>query len=108
MYTLTNYKTKKALREAFNAGKRIACYQPGGLFPGTVNGSCALEGPHYPAPHSWYASADLKDACIVKLDGKSVPACTGCKRPGIVKDKLCASCLTGDDEKGFNSESVTL
>jgi hypothetical protein len=71
MYTLTNFKTKKALREAFNAGVIIECYQPGGLFPGTVNGSCALEGPHYPAPHSWYASAELKDACIVKLDGKA-------------------------------------
>ena len=41
------------------------------MFPGTVNGSCALEGPHYPAPHSWYASAVLVAGCIVKLDGKA-------------------------------------
>lgn len=70
MYTVRNFPTKKSLREAFNAGARIECYQPG-PFPGTVNGPCALEGPHYPAPHTWYASAVLADGVIVTLDRKA-------------------------------------
>lgn len=72
MYTETNFKSKKALRDALAAGKIVHCYQPGGMFPGTVNGNDAIEGPHYPAPHSWYASVTLRDGIITHLDGKSV------------------------------------
>ena len=28
-YTYTNYKTKKALKEAVNSGEVVQCYQPG-------------------------------------------------------------------------------
>jgi hypothetical protein len=30
-----------------------------------ANGSVSLEGPHYPKPHSWYASAIVKNGAIV-------------------------------------------
>lgn len=73
MYTVKDYRTKKALREDFMAGARIECFQPG-PFPGTETGSCCIEGPHYPAPHSWYASAVLENRVIVRLEGKSRPA----------------------------------
>ena len=66
MYTVHNYKTKKAVREAVQAGERVAVYQPGGLFP-VVPGKNAVEGPHYPAPHAWYASAVIADGVIVKI-----------------------------------------
>lgn len=65
MYTEINFKTKKALKEAVNADQQIATFQLG-PFPAKTNGPIALEGPHYPAAHSWYASAVIKDGVIVK------------------------------------------
>ena len=32
MYTMTNFKTKKQLKEAVAAGKKERIYQPGGMF----------------------------------------------------------------------------
>ena len=66
MYTVTNYRSKKALKADVDAGKQVDTFQPGGMFPPTRNGSIALEGPHYPEPHKWYASAIVKDGIIVK------------------------------------------
>ena len=68
MYTMTNFKTKKALKEAISAGKRVEVYQPNDMLgANTQNGKVTLEGPHYPAPHTWYAQAELKDGAIVKV-----------------------------------------
>ena len=66
MYTQTNFKTKKALKEAIANGKQVRCYSPG-PFPCPKEGKITLEGPHYPEPHKWYASATLKDGVIVKV-----------------------------------------
>lgn len=68
MYTDRNYKTKKALRDDFNNGEQITVYQPGDMFESKKNGSISLKGPHYP---HWYASAQIVDGVIVKLDGKA-------------------------------------
>lgn len=65
MYTVENFKTKKALKEAVASGKRVETYQPGGMFEAKHNGKVALEGPHYPAAHPWYAQAEIKDGIIV-------------------------------------------
>jgi len=72
-YTVTNFKTKKALKEAVAeqnqfAGSQVRCYQPG-LGPDLSNftGKICLEGPHYPKPHTWYAEAELKDGVVVKV-----------------------------------------
>jgi len=64
-YTSTNFKTKKALKEAVKAGEKVSVYQPG-PFGGNIdpNGSVFLEGPHYPAPHTWYAQAKLRDGFV--------------------------------------------
>lgn len=68
MYTNTNFKTKKALKEAVAKGERITVYQPG-PFGGNEpkDGRITLEGPHYPAPHTWYAQAVLKDGVIISV-----------------------------------------
>jgi len=81
MYTVRNFKTKKALKEAvaaFNASiadsslrpeaLAVRFYQPG-PFGGNEpkDGTISLEGPHYPAPHSWYASAVVKDGIVIKV-----------------------------------------
>lgn len=67
MYTVTNYRTKKSLKEAVAAGERVDTFQPGGRFPATTDGVVALEGPHYPAPHTWYAQATIVDGMVVKI-----------------------------------------
>ena len=64
-YTVTNFKSKKALKEALAAGQRVEVYQPGPVGPDGKDGRVCLEGPHYPAPHTWYAGADIKDGFIV-------------------------------------------
>jgi len=72
MYTHENFKTKKQLKEAVANGENVRIYQPGGLFnppenSPSYNGIAYLEGPHYPAPHTWYAQAELKDGIVVKV-----------------------------------------
>lgn len=68
MYTTTNYKTKKAVKEAIAAGVRVTYFQPG-PFGGNEpkDGTFAVEGPHYPKPHSWYGTATAKDGVIVAI-----------------------------------------
>lgn len=68
MYTSENFKTKKALKEAIANGERISVFQPGPFgekLP--ISGKVYLEGPHYPAPHTWYAEGELKDGFLVKV-----------------------------------------
>ncbi len=66
MYTVINFKTKKELIEAVKAGKQVVIYAPG-LGSPKVNGTEYLEGPHYPAPHRWYAQVEMKDGLVVKV-----------------------------------------
>lgn len=67
-YTTFNFKTKKALKEALANGKDVRCYNPGvGPDLGNCTGKVYLEGPHYPAAHSWYAEAELIDGKVIKV-----------------------------------------
>lgn len=67
-YCTTNFKTKKALKQALTDGQQLACFNPGLGGPLTnFTGTVYLEGPHYPAPHSWYAVAQLVNGIIVKI-----------------------------------------
>jgi hypothetical protein len=66
-YTDTNFKTKKALKEAIAAGKEVTCYDPGPFNTVPTNGTVYLEGPHYPAPHTWYAQGTMKDGVLIKV-----------------------------------------
>jgi hypothetical protein len=67
-YTNENYRTKKQLKEAVAAGKDVYCHHPGlGGDLTNFTGRVCLEGPHYPEPHRWYATAELKDGKIVKV-----------------------------------------
>jgi hypothetical protein len=68
MYTDTNFKTKKALKEAVAAGKTVTVHQPG-PFGGNVptNGIVTLQGPHFPQPHRWAATATLENGRVVEV-----------------------------------------
>lgn len=80
MYTVTNFKSKKALKqavEAYNtlspidgqrAGRAVRYFQPGpfgGNEPSA--GEFSVEGPHYPEPHKWYARVRAEGGFIVKV-----------------------------------------
>lgn len=71
-YTIINFKTKKALKQAVvdqkTFGNEVCCYNPG-LGPDLSNytGSVALEGPHYPAAHTWYAEGEMANGILVKV-----------------------------------------
>lgn len=79
MYTQKNFKTKKQLKEAVAAylataavfgseAQPVRYFQPG-PFGGNEprSGTFCCEGPHYPAPHTWYATCTAKDGAIVKV-----------------------------------------
>jgi hypothetical protein len=72
MYTSENFRTKKSLKEAVKAGKEVTICQPGGIFSSpesspTYTGRAFVEGPHYPEPHRWYATVEIKDGKVVKV-----------------------------------------
>ena len=66
MYTNENFATKKQLKEALASGRIIGTYQPG-PFPAKTEGWVALEGPHYPKAHTWYAEAFLVNGNVTKV-----------------------------------------
>lgn len=76
MYTVKNYPTKKALKEAVARGEQVTVFQPNDMFgvtSRTIEHSkvrdvqISLEGPHYPKPHTWYAQATIRDGFVVKV-----------------------------------------
>lgn len=71
MYVSPNFKTKKELKQAVkdslaNNAKGVTVYAPGlGTIP--RNGLVSLEGPHYPAPHTWYAEGTMRDGILIAI-----------------------------------------
>jgi len=62
-YTRQNFPSKKALREAV-ATQDVPVYQPGPFGPDVADGPAAIEGPHYPKPHRWYAAVTVRSGAI--------------------------------------------
>lgn len=62
-YTHINFKTKKALKEAIAKGDVVTIFNPG-IGEAPSNGVAYVEGPHYPAPHTWHATVIMKDGQI--------------------------------------------
>lgn len=68
MYTNPNFKTKKALKDAVARGDRVTLFSPGSIGePKSSGWEDGVEGPHYPAPHTWYASVLMKDGVVVRV-----------------------------------------
>jgi len=66
MYTDRNFKSKADLKRAVAAGSKVRIYAPG-LGTPVENGIEYVEGPHAPAPHTWYAKVEMKDGLVVKV-----------------------------------------
>lgn len=66
-YTAYNYKSKADVKRALAAGKPVRVFQPGPFGPGVSDGDCSLEGPHFPEPHRWYGSGEVKDGMLLSI-----------------------------------------
>ena len=66
MYVDPNFKTKKQLKEAVSNGQYVYVFSPG-PFPCPQHGEVAVEGPHYPKPHTWYARVNVKDGRVIRV-----------------------------------------
>lgn len=67
-YTTTNFKSKKAFKEAVARGESVGVYQLTPYGSETIiDGRVAVEGPHYPEPHRWYASVEVAAGRVVKV-----------------------------------------
>ena len=66
MYTVVNFKSKKQLAEAVRQGEIVRLFAPGLRQP-KDNGREFVEGPHYPAPHTWYAQVEMVAGRVVKV-----------------------------------------
>lgn len=66
MYTTTDFKSKKAFKDAVAKGDKIRLYAPG-LGAPKDNGTETVEGPHYPKPHTWYAQVTVVDGVVTKV-----------------------------------------
>ena len=64
-YVDPNYKTKKEFVAAVRAGVQHRTYNHSGMFPVKQDGRDVVEGPHYPKPHSWYASVEVEGGVVV-------------------------------------------
>lgn len=68
MYTHTNYKTKKALKDAVAAGEKVTYFQPGPFGGDELrDGKIQIEGPHFPKAHTWYAECTVENGYITNV-----------------------------------------
>jgi hypothetical protein len=65
-YADINFKSKKAFKEAVASGEEVGVFSPG-LGSPPENGTCAVSGPHYPKPHTWYATVTVENGRVVKV-----------------------------------------
>lgn len=73
-----DFKTKDALKAAVKMNDHylkteqldkivpIEVFSPG-PYPAPKEGKAYIEGPHYPQPHKWYASVEVRDGKVVKV-----------------------------------------
>lgn len=66
VYADRNFKTKSAFKAAVAAGDEIGLFSAG-LGEAPENGRAYVSGPHYPAPHSWYATVTVTDGVVTKV-----------------------------------------
>jgi len=66
MYVDPNFKFKKQLKEAVDAGQEVYVFSPG-PFPAPTDGETSVEGPHYPKPHTWYARVRIADGKVTEV-----------------------------------------
>ena len=67
VYVYPNFKSKKELKEAVAAGRTVTVSGTGPMSGDKSNGTVPAAGPHFPAPHKWYAQVVVKDGKVIKV-----------------------------------------
>ena len=65
-YVSPNFKTKKEFKAAVAEGRTVTVFSPG-PFGCKSDGTEYIEGPHYPAPHTWYAQVTVEAGRVIKV-----------------------------------------
>lgn len=69
-YTNVDFKTKRELKQALIGGQLIRCLDQTPFGPSPIlEGSVTLSGPHYPRPHTWYATGEVHMGYLRSIDG---------------------------------------
>ena len=66
-YVTPNFKTKKALKEAVSKKQEVGVWQSGPCGGPGPDERLAVEGPHFPEPHRWYATVQVENGYVVKV-----------------------------------------
>ena len=66
-YVSPDYKTKKEFKQAVKDGVKHRPFISGSIFKSIQDGRDAIEGPHFPKPHTWYAEVIVKDGFVTKV-----------------------------------------
>jgi len=69
-YCYPNAKSKAELKRWIAEGKSVRFVPQGmgpAIGPNFTGKILDLMGPHYPAPHKWYANVELVDGKVVKI-----------------------------------------
>ena len=66
-YVDPDYGTKKQFKQAVKDGVKHQPYNNGLIFKAIQNGTEVIEGPHYPKPHTWYATATIKNGLVTEV-----------------------------------------
>ncbi len=66
MYASSNFRTKKAFKQAVADGEQVTLFSPGYGSPKT-DGTESVEGPWAPAMHTWYASVAVRHGIVVSV-----------------------------------------
>ena len=64
-YVSPNFKSKGEMKLALAAGIVVRVFEPGLGNLGTGGGFTAVEGPHSPQPHTWYAEVEYDKHLII-------------------------------------------
>ena len=70
MYVSPNFKSRVELERAIAAGGHVTAFQPGPFGPTVADGEHCAEGPHYPMPHRWYGTVEVKSGVVVGVKDK--------------------------------------
>ena len=66
MYVRPNYASERLLKDAVKSGDIVEAFSPG-PFPCPSDGIIAIEGPHFPEAHKWYAQVMVEAGLVVKV-----------------------------------------
>ena len=67
IYATTNFKTKKAFKQAVEVDGAVVRLKSPGLGDPVENGTESVCGPWFPEPHRWYASVTVVNGIVTSV-----------------------------------------